>query len=72
MSDTAVKTGQQRVNTRKILPPFVTGQEIVLIGVIVVLWVILGLTTPAFLAAGSIGPLLVQVAPIAIIGVGMT
>ncbi|WP_293695894.1 ABC transporter permease [uncultured Agrococcus sp.] len=72
MSESAVKTQQQRVNTRKILPPFVTGQEIVLIGVIVVLWVILGLTTPAFLAAGSVGPLLVQVAPIAIIGVGMT
>jgi ribose transport system permease protein len=56
----------------RILPPPVTGQEVVLIGVIAVLWVILGLSTPAFLSAGSIQPLLVATAPIALIGVGMT
>ena len=57
---------------RKILPSLVAGQEVVLIGIIAVLWILLGLLTPAFLTAGSILPLLVAVAPIALIGVGMT
>ena len=43
-----------------------------LIGVIAVIWVGLALATPAFLTAGSIRPLLVATAPIALIGVGMT
>lgn len=72
MSDTAVRSDTPKVSTRKILPPYITGQELVLVGVIAVLWVVLGFNTPAFLSAGSIGPLLVQVAPIAVIGVGMT
>lgn len=59
-------------STRKILPSLVTGQEVVLVGIIAVLWILLGLLTPAFLTAGSILPLLVAVAPIALIGVGMT
>ena len=49
-----------------------TGQELVLIGVIAVIWVGLALATPAFLTAGSIQPLLVATAPIALVGVGMT
>lgn len=57
---------------RKILPSLVTGQEVVLIGIIAVLWILLGVLTPAFLTSGSILPLLVAVAPIALIGVGMT
>lgn len=60
------------LSLRRILPPVVTGQEIVLLGVLVVVWALLGVFTPAFLTPGSIGPLLVQVAPIALIGVGMT
>ncbi|MBC7723162.1 MAG: ABC transporter permease [Burkholderiaceae bacterium] len=61
-----------RPTARRILPPPVTGQEFVLTGVIVALWVLLGVFTPAFLTPGSIQPLLVSVAPIALIGVGMT
>lgn len=57
---------------RRILPPPITGQEFVLVGVVAVLWILLGLFTPAFLTPGSIVPLLVSVAPIALIGVGMT
>ena len=57
---------------RRILPPPVTGQELVLIGVIAVLWVLLGIFTPSFLSPSSIQPLLVSVAPVALIGVGMT
>ncbi|QCR18362.1 ABC transporter permease [Agrococcus sp. SGAir0287] len=56
----------------RILPPVVTGQELVLLGVIVALWIALAIATPTFLTPGSIGPLLVQVAPIALVGVGMT
>ena len=40
--------------------PPVTGQELVLIGVIAVLWVLLAFATPAFMTAGSIQPLLVR------------
>jgi ribose transport system permease protein len=56
----------------RILPSPVTGQELVLIGVIAVIWVGLAIATPAFLTAGSLRPLLVATAPIALIGVGMT
>ncbi|MET0932144.1 MAG: ABC transporter permease [Mycetocola sp.] len=57
---------------RRILPPPVTGQELVLVAVIAVLWVLLGIFTPSFLSPSSIQPLLVSVAPLALIGVGMT
>ncbi len=56
----------------RILPSPITGQELVLVGVIAVLWVILGFATPAFVTAGSIQPLLGAVSPIAVIGIGMT
>jgi ribose transport system permease protein len=56
----------------RILPSPVTGQELVLIGVIAVIWVALTVATPAFMTAGSIQPLLVATAPIALVGVGMT
>ena len=56
----------------RILPAPVTGQEMVLVGVIAVLWIALALATPAFLTTGSIVPLLVSTAPVALAGVGMT
>ena len=56
----------------RVLPFPVTGQEVVLLGVIAVLWAVLGAATPAFLTSGSVVPLLVATAPIALIGVGMT
>jgi ribose transport system permease protein len=56
----------------RILPPPVTGQELTLIGVIAVIWIVLTAATPAFLTAGSLQPLLVATAPIALVGVGMT
>ncbi|HEY9477272.1 MAG TPA: ABC transporter permease [Microbacteriaceae bacterium] len=65
-------TSAVRPTGRHILPSPITGQEFVLIGVIAILWVMLGIFTPAFLSPGSIQPLLVSVAPIALIGVGMT
>ena len=56
----------------RVLPSPISGQELVLIGVIAVLWVILAFATPAFFTAGSIQPLLVSTAPIALVGIGMT
>jgi ribose transport system permease protein len=56
----------------RVLPRPITGQELVLIGVIAVLWLLLGLLTPSFLEPQSLRPLLANVAPIALIGVGMT
>lgn len=57
---------------RRLLPSPVTGQEWVLIGVLLLLWVTLSFLTPAFATAGSWQPLLSSVAPIALMGVGMT
>lgn len=57
---------------RRLLPSPVTGQEWVLIGVLVILWLALSFLTPAFATAGSWQPLLSSVAPIALMGVGMT
>ncbi len=56
----------------RILPSPVSGQEFVLLGVIALMWIVLAFTTPAFMTAGSIQPLLVATAPIALIGIGMT
>jgi ribose transport system permease protein len=58
--------------TRRILPSPVTGQEWVLVAILVILWVVLSFATPAFATAGSWQPLLASVAPIALMGVGMT
>lgn len=69
---TAVAAAPTRRSIGRILPPVVTGQEIVLLVVIAALWMLLGIFTPSFLTPGSLVPLLVQVAPIALIGVGMT
>lgn len=71
MSTATTSTDHPRTRSR-VLTPAVSGQEAVLIGVIAALWILLWLTTPAFLTVASIRPLLVQVAPIALIGVGMT
>ncbi|WP_326719859.1 ABC transporter permease [Streptomyces sp. NBC_00243] len=56
----------------RVLPPPVSGQEIVLLGVIAALWLVLTFTTQAFLTSDAIQALLVATAPIALVGVGMT
>lgn len=56
----------------RVLPYPVMGQEVVLVAVIAALWAVLAFTTPAFMTSGSIVPLLVATAPIALIGTGMT
>lgn len=72
MSMTLLSPAQPKGKAPRVLPNLVTGQEWVLIVLIAALWGFLALTTPAFLTQGSIVPLLVSVAPIALIGVGMT
>ena len=52
----------------RVLPSPVTPAEIALVAVIVVLWIALAFATPAFLSAGSIVPLLVEMSPVALIG----
>ncbi|HEY2096334.1 MAG TPA: ABC transporter permease [Pseudonocardia sp.] len=64
--------GTRRARGPRVIASLVSGQEIVLLAVIAVLWVVLGFATPAFLTAGSLRPLFIEVAPIALIGVGMT
>ena len=56
----------------RVLPAPVTSAEIALVAVLVVLWIGLAIATPAFLSSGSIIPLLVEVSPVALIGIGMT
>ncbi|TFB75871.1 ABC transporter permease [Cryobacterium glaciale] len=72
LSPRGSETSTPRRNRIRQLPAAVSGQEVVLVGAIVALWVLLGLTTPAFLSAGSLQPLLSNIAPIAIIAIGQT
>ncbi|TPG32758.1 ABC transporter permease [Mycolicibacterium hodleri] len=72
-TDPSATPTEAPVKTRgRVLPSPVTPAEIALVAVLVVLWIALALATPAFLSAGSIIPLLVEVAPVALIGIGMT
>lgn len=61
-----------KADVSRVLPKPFSGQEMVLFGVLIVLWGLLGIFTPNFLSMQSIQPLLANVAPIALIGVGMT
>lgn len=56
----------------RVISPPVSGQEVVLLAVIAALWLTLWAATPAFMTPESLWPLLTEVAPIALIGVGMT
>jgi ribose transport system permease protein len=60
------------VTRGRVLPSPVTPAEIALVVVLIVLWIALAFATPAFLSAGSVIPLLVEVSPVALIGIGMT
>ncbi|MEU6034748.1 ABC transporter permease [Actinomadura sp. NPDC047616] len=50
----------------------IEGQEVVLIGVIALLWTALGLSVDTFFTASNLQNILATVAPVTIIGVGMT
>ena len=62
-ADTLARPAQVR---HRVLPSAITGQEYILMGVIVLLWVVLALATPGFLEPYSIQSLLWRLAPIGI------
>ena len=50
----------------------IEGQELALIGVTGLLWIVLSLATDTFLTTGNVANILFTVAPIALVGIGMT
>ncbi|WP_102509599.1 ABC transporter permease [Sanguibacter massiliensis] len=60
------------IRARSARRPVLEGQELVLIGVIAVLWLVLSLMTDTFFTGANIRTILYAIAPVAIIGVGMT
>jgi ribose transport system permease protein len=53
-------------------PRLVEGQELALLAVIAVLWLTLGFATDTFLTGSNLRAILFNVAPVALIGIGMT
>lgn len=73
MSQPAAKSVDKSRSVKRVPKrSLITGQEAILVGVIIVVWVVLALATPAFLSASSLQPLFVRLAPIGIMAVGMT
>ena len=64
-------TAERRAMRRPVARP-VEGQEIALVAVVAALWLVLSLTTSTFLTADNLRSILSSVAPVAVIGVGMT
>jgi ribose transport system permease protein len=72
MSTATTETAPARRTPLQALTSRVTGQELVLLGVITALWLALALATDTFIEAGTLSNLVYTVAPIALIGIGMT
>ena len=60
------------IRARSARRPVLEGQELVLVGVIAALWLVLSLMTDTFFTGANIRTILYAIAPVAIIGVGMT
>lgn len=71
MTTTAPETTRTTSRTRA-LPPLVTGQETILVVIVVALWVLLAISNPNFLDPFSIQSMLWRLAPVGIIAIGMT
>lgn len=69
---TAATTAAPSRQHERVLPPAITGQEFILIGVIAMLWIALAFATPGFLEPYSIQSLLWRLAPVGIMAIGMT
>jgi ribose transport system permease protein len=67
MSAVATTARPRRVTARAI-----EGQELVLLGVLAVLWLVLSFAVDTFFTASTLQDLMAAVAPVAIVGVGMT
>ena len=67
MSAAATTARPRRVTARAI-----EGQELVLLAALAVLWLVLSFAVDTFFTASTLQDLLAAVAPVAIVGVGMT
>ncbi len=65
-------TAAARTRPRHVTARAIEGQELVLIGVVAALWVALGASVDTFFTASNLQNILGSVAPVTIIGVGMT
>ena len=63
---------QTRPRRARVLAPAITGQELILIGVILLVWASLALATPGFLSPYSIQNMLWRLAPVGVMAIGMT
>lgn len=68
---TAIGDRPSAVKRRRALP-LIVSQEVVLLIVIAAVWLVLSVVTSTFDTANNVGSVLYAVAPIAVIGVGMT
>lgn len=70
----SVATREVDVTKKRVraLPPLVSGQELILVAIIVALWALLAISNPGFLDPFSIQSMLWRLAPAGIIAIGMT
>jgi ribose transport system permease protein len=68
----AVATETPQVRRRRPTARAVEGQELALVIVLAAMWLLLSLSTNTFLTSDNLSNLLYSVAPVAIIGIGMT
>ncbi|RAX18927.1 ABC transporter permease [Actinomyces sp. Z5] len=71
-SATGRSVGAARWPRRRGRRPLIEGQEMVLVVVIALLWLVMGVTTPTFVEPSSVFAIFYTVAPIALIGIAMT
>lgn len=71
MSSTMTKAAEAPLRRRPRVRA-IEGQELALIAVVGLLWVVLSLVTDTFLTTGNLQNILFTVAPIALVGIGMT
>lgn len=72
MNSTALKTPTVEVTARPTRRSLIEGQELILIAVIALVWFTLSVITDTFMTSSNIQTVLYSVAPVAIIGIGMT
>ena len=72
MATTMTSPARSGAKTRRVTARAVEGQELALAGVLAVLWLVLSLVTDTFLTTSNLQNILFTVAPIALIGIGMT
>lgn len=72
MSTELIEQVPQKKATQAVRKSLIEGQELILIAVIAIVWLTLSVVTDTFMTSNNIQTVLYSVAPIAIIGIGMT